>query len=62
MALPLIRLPIGSASAKTPKKQNTRRYAKRQLTWFNHQGEFESFEPTDVEKLKAYLDIVLQYS
>lgn len=43
-------------------KQNTRRYAKRQLTWFNHQGEFESFEPTDVEKLKAYLDIVLQYS
>lgn len=43
-------------------KQNTRRYAKRQLTWFNHQGEFESFEPTDAEKLKAYLDIVLQYS
>ena len=43
-------------------KQNTRRYAKRQLTWFNHQGEFESFEPTDAEKLKAYLDIVFQYS
>lgn len=43
-------------------KQNTRRYAKRQLTWFNHQGEYESFEPTDTEKLKAYLDIVLQYS
>ena len=43
-------------------KQNTRRYAKRQLTWFKHQGEFESFEPTDAEKLKAYLDIVLQYS
>ena len=43
-------------------KQNTRRYAKRQLTWFNHQGDFESFEPTDFEKLKAYLDIVFQYS
>jgi tRNA dimethylallyltransferase len=43
-------------------KQNTRRYAKRQLTWFNHQGDFESFEPTDLEKLKAYLDIVFQYS
>ncbi|MDF2452794.1 MAG: tRNA delta(2)-isopentenylpyrophosphate transferase [Bacteroidota bacterium] len=43
-------------------KQNTRRYAKRQLTWFNHQGEFESFEPTDVEKLKAYLDLIFQYS
>ncbi len=43
-------------------KQNSRRYAKRQLTWFNHQGEFESFEPTDTEKLKAYLDILIQYS
>lgn len=43
-------------------KQNTRRYAKRQLTWFNHQGEFETFEPTDVEKLKAYLDLIFQYS
>lgn len=43
-------------------KQNTRRYAKRQLTWFNHQGEFETFEPTDLEKIKAYLDIVIQYS
>lgn len=43
-------------------KQNSRRYAKRQLTWFNHQGEFETFEPTDLEKLKAYLDIVTQFS
>lgn len=43
-------------------KQNTRRYAKRQLTWFNHQGEFETFEPSDVEKLKAYLDLIFQYS
>lgn len=43
-------------------KQNTRRYAKRQLTWFNHQGDFESFDPKEGEKLKAYLDIVTQYS
>jgi tRNA dimethylallyltransferase len=43
-------------------KQNTRRYAKRQLTWFNHQGDFETFEPTDLEKIKAYLDIVIQHS
>ncbi|MBI3520499.1 MAG: tRNA (adenosine(37)-N6)-dimethylallyltransferase MiaA, partial [Bacteroidetes bacterium] len=43
-------------------KQNTRRYAKRQLTWFNHQGDFETFEPNDIEKLKAYLDIVIQYT
>ncbi len=42
-------------------KQNSRRYAKRQLTWFNHQGDFETFAPTDLEKLKAYLDIVTQY-
>jgi tRNA dimethylallyltransferase len=43
-------------------KQNSRRYAKRQLTWFNHQGDFETFKPTDLEKLKAYLDIVTQFS
>lgn len=43
-------------------KQNTRRYAKRQLTWFNNQGNFESFEPTDLEKIKAYLDIVIAHS
>jgi tRNA dimethylallyltransferase len=43
-------------------KQNTRRYAKRQLTWFNHQDEFESFEPTEAEMLKAYLDLVFQYT
>jgi tRNA dimethylallyltransferase len=43
-------------------KQNSRRYAKRQLTWFNHQGDFETFEPTDLEKLKAYLDIVTLFS
>ncbi len=43
-------------------KQNTRRYAKRQLTWFNHQGDFEPFEPDDLEKIKAYIDIVIQHS
>lgn len=43
-------------------KQNTRRYAKRQLTWFNNQGTFESFEPGDLEKIKAYLDIVILHS
>ena len=42
-------------------KQNSRRYAKRQLTWFNHQGDFESFESSDLEKIKAYLDILKQY-
>lgn len=42
-------------------KQNSRRYAKRQLTWFNHQGEFETFAPTDLEKIKAYIDILSQH-
>ncbi len=42
-------------------KQNSRRYAKRQLTWFNHQGEYEMFEPTDAEKIKAYIDILSQH-
>ncbi|MBU8932720.1 MAG: tRNA (adenosine(37)-N6)-dimethylallyltransferase MiaA [candidate division Zixibacteria bacterium] len=28
-------------------KQNTRRYAKRQMTWFRHQGECEFFESRD---------------
>jgi len=40
-------------------KQNSRRYAKLQLTWFHHQGDFESFEPTDIEKIKAYIDILV---
>lgn len=43
-------------------KQNSRRYAKRQLTWFNHQGDFESFESNDLEKIKAYIDIISQHS
>lgn len=43
-------------------KQNSRRYAKRQLTWFSHQGDFEPFELGDLEKIKAYLDIVIQHS
>lgn len=43
-------------------KQNTRRYAKRQLTWFNNQGDFETFEPNDLEKIKAYIDIISHHS
>lgn len=41
-------------------KQNTRRYAKRQLTWFRNQGEYEEFGPNDFEKIKAYIDIIQQ--
>lgn len=43
-------------------KQKTRNYAKRQLTWFNNQDTYETFAPDDAEKIKAYLEIILQNS
>ncbi|MEO6287921.1 MAG: tRNA (adenosine(37)-N6)-dimethylallyltransferase MiaA [Dyadobacter sp.] len=35
-------------------KQNSRRYAKRQLTWFRHQGSFEWFHPDDYARILSY--------
>ncbi len=43
-------------------KQKTRNYAKRQLTWFNNQDTYEIFGPDDAEKIKAYLEIIIQNS
>lgn len=43
-------------------KQNSRRYAKRQLTWFNHQGDFETFEPNEIEKIKSFINIIIEHS
>lgn len=43
-------------------KQKTRNYAKRQLTWFNNQDTYETFGPDDTEKIKAYIEIILQNS
>lgn len=40
-------------------KQHSRNYAKRQITWFKNKGEFEVFEPQEVEKIKAYIDIIM---
>ncbi len=40
-------------------KQHTRNYAKRQLTWFKNQDEFETFAPDDLEKIKAFIDIII---
>jgi tRNA dimethylallyltransferase len=37
-------------------KQNTRRYAKRQLTWFRRDEEIKWFEPNEVEKTLNYLN------
>jgi tRNA dimethylallyltransferase len=43
-------------------KQKTRNYAKRQITWFNNQDTYETFGRDDLEKIKAYLEIILQNS
>jgi tRNA dimethylallyltransferase len=42
-------------------KQHTRNYAKRQLTWFKNQDNFEAFEPTDFEKIKGYVDAIINH-
>ncbi|WP_317129166.1 tRNA (adenosine(37)-N6)-dimethylallyltransferase MiaA [Arundinibacter roseus] len=36
-------------------KQNSRRYAKRQLTWFRHQGNYTWFHPDQYQELKQYI-------
>jgi tRNA dimethylallyltransferase len=36
-------------------KQNSRRYAKRQLTWFRHQGDFKWFEADQFTKILSYI-------
>ncbi len=37
-------------------KRNSRRYAKRQLTWFGRDEEIEWFLPTETEKIIEYID------
>ena len=41
-------------------KRNSRRYAKRQMTWFKNQDAFEWFYSTDIEGIKAYILSKLQ--
>lgn len=36
-------------------KQNSRRYAKRQLTWFRHQADFNWFHPDDMVGILNYI-------
>lgn len=36
-------------------KRNSRRYAKRQITWFKHQGNFKGFQAEDFEGVLAYI-------
>jgi tRNA dimethylallyltransferase len=40
-------------------KQNTRRFAKRQLTWFNKDKDFAWFTPTQVPQIITYIDALL---
>jgi tRNA dimethylallyltransferase len=47
-------------TAITKIKQHTRNYAKRQITWFKNQDDFEEFEPSDSEKIKGYIDVIVK--
>lgn len=40
-------------------KQNTRRYAKRQITWFKKVKDIKWFEPKEINSIKAYIDTYL---
>ena len=37
-------------------KKNTRQYAKRQLTWFRKDKEFQWFSPTEAEQIKIFIE------
>jgi tRNA dimethylallyltransferase len=42
-------------------KRNSRRYAKRQMTWFNKDNEIEWFEPHEAERIKNYIQLRTGY-
>ena len=37
-------------------KRNSRRYAKRQMTWFRRDSEFRWFAPSDLSEIIAYIE------
>ncbi len=41
-------------------KQNSRRYAKRQLTWFRHQGNFNWFTANQFDEIRQYVADTMQ--
>lgn len=43
-------------------KKNSRRYAKRQMTWFRRDEEIQWFEPDDIEGIKDYISSHLKSS
>ncbi len=42
-------------------KQHTRNYAKRQITWFKNRDSFKEFGPEYLEKIKTYIDFIVQH-
>ncbi len=40
-------------------KQNTRRFAKRQLTWFKKDNDIQWFSPTDFPDMMKYIDVTV---
>lgn len=51
---------ISLSDAVSQIKQNSRRYAKRQITWFKKYGNTVWFEPQDEEKIIQYLEYKLK--
>ena len=47
---------ISLEQATSAIKQNTRRFAKRQLTWFRRDEEIKWFEPNETEKIIQYIE------
>lgn len=40
-------------------KQNTRRYAKRQLTWFRNDDDYTAFTPDSKDKIIAFIEMIV---
>lgn len=41
-------------------KRNTRRYAKRQMTWFNKYGNWKRFTSNNQKEIRSHIDMLLQ--
>ncbi|HJX70932.1 MAG TPA: tRNA dimethylallyltransferase, partial [Bacteroidales bacterium] len=41
-------------------KRNTRKYARRQLTWFRQYNDMKWFDPSEISEIKRYVKEYLQ--
>lgn len=48
--------PLGLSEATDKIKQNTRKYAKRQMTWFKKDKEIQWFHPDEKEQIEKYIE------